>query len=97
MKAFAAALGDDVQTKSLKFYTAFKRLKNFCCVEVHPRSNNLMLYLKIDPDSIHLEDGFTRDVSKIGHYGTGDLEVTVKTMADLERAKPLIAQSYEAS
>lgn len=97
LKAFAMALGDDVQAKTLRYYGAFKRLKNFCCVEAHPRTNNLLLFLKVDPESIALEEGFSRDVRNIGHFGTGDLEVTVKSMADLERAKPLIAQSYEAS
>ncbi|MEZ5413687.1 MAG: DUF5655 domain-containing protein [Opitutaceae bacterium] len=95
--AFAGALGDDVQFKTLRYYGAFKRLKNFCCVEAHPRTNNLLLFVKVDPTAIQLEEGFTRDVRKIGHFGTGDLEITVRSMADLERAKPLIAQSYEAS
>lgn len=95
--AFAVALGDEVEVKQLKYYTAFRRLKNFACVEVHTRTNNLMIYLKVDPSAIALEPGFTRDVTGIGHYGTGDLEVTVRTIQDLERAKPLIAQSYELS
>jgi predicted transport protein len=30
-----------------------------------------------------------------GHYGTGDLEIRIRTDADLERAKPLITKSYE--
>src|SRR5688572_7699599 len=33
LKAFLSALGDDVQMKTLKHYIAFKRLKNFACVE----------------------------------------------------------------
>ncbi len=36
LKATLTAMGDDVQVKRLKFYVAFKRLKNFACVEVHP-------------------------------------------------------------
>jgi predicted transport protein len=44
-----------------------------------------------------LQAGFTRDVSKIGHYGTGDLEVTLSEAEDVERAKPLFEQSYQAS
>lgn len=35
LKAFLQSLGDDVQMKTLKFYFAFKRLKNFACVEIH--------------------------------------------------------------
>jgi len=97
LKAFVEALGDDVQTKTLKYYGAFKRLKNFCCVEVHTKSNNMLLFLKVDPTTIRLEPGFSRDVRETGHFGTGDLELTIRTMADLERAKPHIVTSYEAS
>jgi len=42
-----------------------------------------------------LENGFTRDVRKIGHFGTGDLEITIKSDQDFERAKGYIVQSYE--
>ncbi len=96
-KAFAVALGDDVQSKQLKYYTAFRRLKNFACVEVHTRTNNLVIFLKVDPKTIKLEQGFSRDVSQLGHFGTGDLELIIRSMSDLERAKPLIAASYETS
>lgn len=96
-KAFAVALGDDFQSKQLKYYTAFRRLKNFACVEVHTRTNNLVIFLKVDPKTIKLEQGFSRDVSQLGHFGTGDLELIIRSMSDLERAKPLIAASYEAS
>src|SRR3569623_1742615 len=36
VRAFLLALGDDVQLKELQLYFAFKRIKNFACVEVHP-------------------------------------------------------------
>lgn len=90
-------LGDDVQLKTLKYYLAFKRIKNFACVEVRNRSSVILVYLKIAPDSVQLEDGFTRDVRKIGHYGTGDLEVTLRSADDLEKAKPLLERSYESA
>lgn len=96
-EAFQLALGDDVTRKVTQLYIAFRRIKNFACVEVHPQSKKLLVYLKVDPDSVLLEPGFTRDVRKIGHFGTGDLEVTVTSLDDLERAKPLIVASYEAS
>jgi predicted transport protein len=94
---YLLGLGDDVTSKTLRFYFAFRRLKNFACVEVKTSLNLVRLYLKIDPDSVALEEGFTRDVRHVGHYGTGDLEVTLKSHDDLERAKPLIVRSYEAS
>lgn len=97
LKAFAEALGDDVQMKVLKQYIAFKRIKNFASVEIHPQDKNILVFVKADFDHIHIEEGFTRDVRKIGHFGTGDLEITIRSDDDLERAKPLIAKSYEES
>jgi predicted transport protein len=90
-------LGDDSQRKELKLYTAFKRIKNFVSILVLPqkKDNRILLYLKVDPLSIELENGFTQDVTNKGHWGTGDLEVTVRTIQDIEKAKPLIQQSFE--
>ncbi len=97
LRAFMMALGDDVQEKTLKNYFAFRRLKNFACVEAHPQLDVLRVYLKVNPDSIEIDQGFARDVRKIGHFGTGDLELTIRNEIDMERAKPLIALSYDAS
>ncbi len=97
LKAFLMALGDDVQMKTLTYYVVFKRMKNFASIEVHPKSGKIVAFLKVAPDSIKLEKGFTRDVQKIGHYGTGDLEVTIVSDDDLEKAKPLFIKSYESS
>jgi len=95
LKAFAEALGDDVQVKVLKYYIAFKRINNFMCVEFAPQKKEIRVFLKIDPSTIKLENGFSRDVSNIGHYAPGDLELIITTDDDLEKAKPLIAQSYD--
>lgn len=97
LKAFLHSLGDDVQMKTLKYYIAFSRIKNFACLLIHTNTKNLLVYVKVDPSSVTLEAGFTRDVSSIGHYGTGDLEITIRSTADLEKAKPLLVQSYEGS
>ncbi|MEY9866512.1 putative transport protein [Peribacillus sp. B2I2] len=97
LKAYMMALGDDVQMKILKHYIAFKRIKNFACLEIHPQTGKILLYLKVKPESITLEKDFTRDVSNIGHYGTGDLEVTISNDEDIEKAKHLISMAYDVS
>ena len=99
LRAFLLALGDDVQINTLKYYLAFKRIKNFACVEFRTQSNDrkILVYVKVDPDSVALVDDFTRDVRKIGHYGTGDLEITIRNDQDLDKAKDLLIKSYEAS
>jgi len=57
------------------------------------------VYLKVTLDLIDLKTnkGFIRDVRKIGHFGTGDLEITISSHDDLERAKSLLIKSYEIS
>lgn len=94
LRAYMTALGDDVQETTLRFYIAFKRIKNFACVEFRPTTDKILIFLKVDPSTVQIEPGFTRDVSTVGHFGTGDLEVTLTTAADLERAKALIERSY---
>jgi len=97
LRSYLLAMGDDVQEKITRFYIAYKRLKNFAGVEIRPVKRSIILFLKINPDTITLEEGFTRDVREIGHFATGDLEVTLQDRTDLDKAKPLIQQSYDAS
>ena len=96
IKSFIHVQGDDVQEKNLKLYTAFKRLRNFVCAVVTPKQDpQIRLWLKLDPESVKLEEGFSRDVRSVGHWGTGDLEVIIRTKADFEKARPLIERSYQ--
>jgi len=94
---YLTAVGDDVQVKTADYYVAFRRIKNFACVEIRNQMKKLLVFVKVNPDTIALEPGFARDVRGIGHFGTGDLEITIQTVADLEKAKPLFDQSYQNS
>lgn len=95
IKSFTINLGDDIQMKELKYYFAFKKIKNFVTLEIHPQNNTIIMYLSIDPQTVKLEKGFTRDVSQKGHWGTGNLEVVLKSIEDFESTKLLILKSYE--
>ena len=88
-------LGDEVQERVLKWYVAYKRLKNFATVQLQTQKSGLLMWLPLDPDSVTLADGFSRDVRGVGHHGTGDLELTIRSLDDLEKAKPLIQKSFE--
>lgn len=83
-------------SKPLKLYVAFRRLKNFVCMSlISKQGPHVFLTLKLDPSSVELEKSFTRDVSNIGHWGTGDLEVVLRRPADFEKAKSLIERAYQ--
>jgi len=89
---FLLSLGEDIHEKPLKLYSAYRRLKNFACIIVYP--NRLLITLKLAPESINLEEGFSRDISHVGHWGTGDVELCLRNFVDLDRAKPLLERSY---
>lgn len=97
LKAYIFALGDDIQEKTTKLYIAFKRLSNFACFEFHPSNREIVVFLKLDPATVQIEHGFTRDVTHIGHYGTGDLEVTINSEEDVKKVQILISSAYEES
>ncbi|MEU0004597.1 DUF5655 domain-containing protein [Streptomyces sp. NPDC006314] len=89
-------LGDGVHRIQRKTYRAYQRLRNFACVCL-PQKTKLLVYLKADPKEVDLVPGFTRDVTGLGHHGTGDLEVQLRTLRDLERAQDLFRMSYAAA
>lgn len=93
LEGFVTSLGDDIQRKDLKLYVAFKRLRNF--VTVCFKKDALYVYLRLDPKTVALEQGFSRDVSQIGHWGTGDVELLIQSHGDLDKAKPLIQKAYD--
>ncbi|WP_332757621.1 DUF5655 domain-containing protein [Streptomyces sp. MT206] len=89
-------LGDDVSSVDRKQYRAYRRLRNFACVS-HAHQQEVVVTLRMSPKDIDLVPGFTRDVSTVGHHGTGDLEVRLRTERDLRRAEPMLRLSYEAA
>lgn len=93
LEDYVISLGDDVQRKELRLYLAFKRLKNFATVVA--QKNRLVLYLHLNPKELGSLPAIGRDVSEQGHWGTGDLEVSLAAQTDLETAKPFIQMAYQ--
>lgn len=93
LEGYTLSLGDDVQRKELRLYVAFKRLKNFATLV--PQRSRLLLYLHLDPAKVTKLLPNAKDMSHKGHWGTGDVEVSLVSHADLEAAKPFIAEAYE--
>jgi len=93
LRDYITELGDDVVESPRKFYLAYRVIRNFVCLEIHKK--HLLLYLRLDPNNIDLENDILRDVSEIGHYGTGDLEVRVENKDDISLTKILIEKAYE--
>jgi predicted transport protein len=90
---YIISLGDDVQRKELKLYVAFKRIKNFASIVV--QKNKFLIYLNINPDLVLPLPSFARDVRSVGHWATGDLELSITSAVEFDMAKQLIYLAYE--
>ncbi|MBP6533523.1 MAG: DUF91 domain-containing protein [Arenimonas sp.] len=93
LEDYTLSLGDDVQRKELRLYVAFKRIKNFATIVI--QKSKILLYLHVDPKQITASLPNARDMSSIGHWGTGDVEISLVTIEDLDAVKPYIQMAYE--
>jgi predicted transport protein len=93
VQEFMMGLDPSMEEAPKKLYVAYRTTQNIVCMEV--QKQKLLLFLKLDPKKVPGPNGLARDVSDVGHFGTGDLEVTIRTMADLESARPFLVQAYE--
>ena len=87
------SLGDDISESHLKLYAAFKKIRNV--VTVVAQKKRLILNLPLDVSTVSFEEGFSRDVTNIGHWGCGPVELYLQNSADFEKAKPLIDRAYD--
>jgi predicted transport protein len=97
LDTFLRGLGNDVQVDTLKHHVAYKHVKNFACIEIRPQKSRILVFSNLDPTSMTLEPGFTRDVRSVGHFGTGDLEISIESDDDFDRARALLKRAYETS
>ncbi|MCJ7503531.1 MAG: hypothetical protein MUP80_10790 [Acidobacteriia bacterium] len=65
----------------------------FCCA--HLQQGGLRVWVKIDPKSLDASISFARDVSKIGHWGVGDVELAVNSLDRLRDAGAFVRRSFE--
>lgn len=93
VQEFILGLDTAIEENPRKMYVGYRTSQNIVCMEV--QTQKVYLFVKLDPKEHRGPDGISRDVSKIGHYGTGDLEISISTHEDLEAAKPYVKLAYE--
>lgn len=91
IRQYMSSLGDDVSENQLKLYLAIKKVRNIVCVEVQKKK--IILHLALDGSTVE-ENNHVKNVTGKGHWGTGDVEVTLSSRDDLEAVKPLLDRSY---
>lgn len=92
---YCVSLGNGVNRKVLKRYVAFYRRWNLVVLKIRPNERKIVLHLKVNPDTVELKSGFTRDLRTSGRQPAVALEVTVRRIEDLEPAYELIDRAYE--
>ena len=87
------ALDPCVTEEFLKLYVAYKAETNF--VDVVPQAKRLRLSLNMAFPEITDPKGICKDVSSLGRWGNGDVEVGLASVDELPYVMGLVRQSVE--
>jgi len=87
------ALDPCVTEEFLKLYVAYKAETNF--VDVVPQTKRLRLSLNMAFPEINDPKGLCKDVTGLGRWGNGDVEVGLAALDELPNVMGLVRQSFE--
>lgn len=82
-----------VTEEFLKLYVAYKAETNF--VDVVPQRNRLRLSLNMKFREVYDPRGLCKDISNLGRWGNGDVEVGLSRLEDLSYVMGLVRQAFE--
>lgn len=80
--------------RHLKMYVSWSRDKRLFC-SAHLQQAGLRVWVKLDPRELTDAPACVRDVSRVGHWGVGDVEIAVDSMDALKTAESLVSRSFE--
>ena len=86
-------LDSSVREEYKKLYIAYKTTTNF--VDIEPQKKKLLVTLNMKFDEINDPEGLCRDVTHIGHFGNGDIEIAISSLDQIEDVMDLVRQSFE--
>jgi predicted transport protein len=87
------ALDPCVTEEFLKQYVAYKAETNF--VDVVPQAKRLRLALNLRFAEINDPKGLCEDVTGIGRWGNGDVQIGLASVEELPYVMGLVRQSFE--
>lgn len=87
------ALDPCVTETFLKLYVAYKAETNF--VDVVPQAKRLRLSLNIEIADINDPKGICKDVSILGRWGNGDVEVGLSSIDEIPYVMGLVRQAFD--
>lgn len=84
-------LSDGIEVTPQKHYIALKKNGNLACLELQKKK--VKIYIAAKAGTLDDAKSLAKDVSAIGHYGTGDYELQVSDDKDLEYIMSLVKQA----
>ena len=87
------ALDPCVSEEFLKLYVAYKAETNF--VDIVPQKSRLRLSLNMQFHELHDPKGLAKDVTNLGRWGNGDVEVGFSKPEELPYVMGLVRQAFE--
>ena len=87
------ALDPCVTEEFLKLYVAYKAETNF--VDVVPQAKRLRLALNMEFHELHDPKGLAKDVTNLGRWGNGDVEVRFNSADEMPYVMGLVRQAFE--
>ena len=87
------ALDPCVSEVILKLYIAYKAETNF--VDVVPQIKQLRLSLNMEFHELHDPKGLAKDVTNLGRWGNGDVEVGLNSSDEISYVMGLVRQAFE--
>ncbi len=86
---------DDITKRYLAKCIAYHRGKRGFC-SIHIQKSGLRVWLQLKYSRVPNPPAFSRDVSNVAHWGSGNFELAISGLPQLEQAAPLIRDSFEA-
>ena len=86
-------LDSAVREEILKLYIAYKATTNF--VDVVPQRSRLRLSLNMAFDEVRDPKGLCKDVTGLGRWGNGDVEIGLSSTDQLDDVMALVEQALD--
>lgn len=97
LKAFDGVSRSDYKTILSYTWAGGAKSPIVASVKVQPTTSTVVVFLPLDPDTVDLRDGFTRDMRGIGKHGAGSLEVRIRSGEDLRASESLLHRAYTST
>ncbi|MEA4921708.1 MAG: DUF262 and DUF1524 domain-containing protein [Clostridiaceae bacterium] len=86
------SISSDVKREFKKLYVAYKADTNF--VDVVIQKSRLRLAINMRFDDVHDPKGLCKNITDVGRWGNGDVELFFESLSQLDDVMDIIEQSY---